>query len=302
MRHRIKTIITAATLVGVIGLSGCFRKPETSCSSQDSLDATTGLIKQELEKEAIAKSKSDDGSRVATDSSIRAAINLLKITIEDIRTTKVDPNSTKKFCTGTAKVVFPLNVIGDADHARSVAQLSSVDSMAEAANVQRAADAFTFPMDFDVQPTDDKKSVYSESDDVGPQLGFFSDVLMFYLAKSKIETRVSAQQQAAQQQLAEQQAAAQQAVQATLESARSDNKLAAQTINATWAGIDATVKEQILDNQRTWVKAKTANCNVQAASASTDPNEREIARLKCDAQANQARTEWLKQYLPKPAE
>jgi len=37
---------------------------------------------------------------------------------------------------------------------------------------------------------------------------------------------------------------------------------------------------------------------VEAAAVSLDQTEQETARLKCDAQANNQRVEWLKQYLP----
>jgi hypothetical protein len=289
-------------LVSAIGLAGCGQGiglgTGTNCTSSDALDTTSKLITDQVEKDALQKSKQSDGSYSVSPSSIRAAISLLKISIDDIRTTKSDPNSTKKFCTGTAKVVFPLNAIDDADRARSIANLNSVSALADTANVQRNADSFSFSIDYDVQPTDDKKSVYAESDSITAQMDFLAEVVESYLLKPALANQAATQQQAQQQQAQAQQAAQQQASQAALLAATADNKLSVQTINATWGAIGADAKTQLVDAERAWIAAKVANCNVQAAAASTDPTDKETARLKCDTAANQARADWLKQYLP----
>ena len=80
--------------------------------------------------------------------------------------------------------------------------------------------------------------------------------------------------------------------------AKADDALSAQTINATWAGLDQATKSRLLDAEHAWIRNKVATCNVQAAASSTDPSVVEATRLRCDASANQQRTEWLKQYLP----
>ena len=245
--------------------------------------------------------KSADGTVFALpESSIRAGINLLTISFTDIRTTRVDPNSTKRFCTGTAKVVFPLNAIQDADTARTAAHMDTVNAIAQAAGVQRGADSFSFPIDFDVQPTDDRKNTFAESSTIDVQTGFLAELIDSYLVKPKIENQLLATQQAQQAQAQQQQALAQQASQAALDQAGAEDKLSAQTVNATWSAIDEATRNQIIDVQRAWVRSKAATCNIQAAGASIDPTDKETARLKCDTAANQERLTWLNQYVPKP--
>jgi uncharacterized protein YecT (DUF1311 family) len=290
--------LALSAIFGAASLSSCDKIQEVTCTSQGSTDVTTQLIKEQIEKAAIAKGKSSDGTTNVPEAAIRAAINLLKIAFEDIRTSKVDPNSTKRFCTANVRVVFPLNAIADADKARSDLSLNTVNDLAEAAGIQRSADSFTFSLDYDVQPTDDKKSIFSESDGVAGPSGFFSEVLVSYLAKSRVEAAAQAQQQAQQQQAQEQEQLNQQARQATLDEATAENKLSTQAISATWTAIDPDTRSQIIDIQRAWIKEKTATCNIQAASTSIDPIEKETARLKCDTASNQQRIEWLKRYLP----
>lgn len=295
-----RAFAVAVSLVSVLGLVSCSKLPggDTGCTSPDALSVTSKLIDDQIEKDVTAKSKQADGSYSVSPSAIRAAIAQLKISIDDIRTTKSDPNSTKKFCAGTAKIVFPINAVDDADKARSMASLNAVSALADTANVQRNADAFTFPIEFDVQPTDDKKSVFVESDSIGGQMDFLAEVLEFDLLKPVLQNQATVQQQALQQQTQLQQQAQQQASQAALAQATADNKLSVQTINAAWQSINADTRSQILDAERAWIAAKAANCNVQAASASTDPTDNETARLKCDTEANGARMQWLKQYMP----
>jgi hypothetical protein len=304
MGYVARALGAVAALTVVASLAGCGQNlglaQETTCTSPDTFAVAAKLVSDQVEKDALAKSKQADGSYAVSPSAIRAAVALLKISIDDVRTTKADPNSTKKFCTGTMKVVFPLNAIDGADKARSMANLTTVSALADTANVQRNADAFTFSADYDVQPTDDRKSVFVESDSIAPQMDFLAEVVGAYLARPILESAAAAQQQAQQQQAQQQQLLTQQASQAALAQATADNKLSIQVINATWSSIGADNRAQLLDAERAWIAAKAADCNVQAAAASTDPTDRETARLKCDTAANQARSDALKQYMPAP--
>lgn len=281
-------------------LAGCDKitQEDVTCGSSSATDVTVSLIKDQIEKDATAKSRQTDGSYNVPISNIRAAINTLKISIDDVRTTKADPNSTKRFCSASAKVVFPVSSITDAERARTLAQASSLSDITDAAKMQRNADYFTFDIDYDVQPTDDRKTIFSESDSIDPQMNALAEIVNASLLRASLESQASAQQQQQQAESDAQKAAAQQAAEATLEQAKADNALSIQMINATWTSIPTDMRSQILDAQRAWLKAKIAQCNIDAASASIDPMEKETARLKCDTTANQNRTTWLKQYVP----
>ncbi|WHO38601.1 DUF1311 domain-containing protein [Sphingobium sp. AP49] len=98
-------------------------------------------------------------------------------------------------------------------------------------------------------------------------------------------TAAAEEQNPAQEQSAHDQAAA-------------DNKLSTQGITAAWNAIDVSRRAEILPLQRAWIKAKDANCSIDAASASLDQVEQDTARLRCDTAANTSRIDWLKQYLP----
>lgn len=269
----------------------------TTCSSTAAVNTTASLVKDQIQKSAIAYARSTPDVPVQ-DAELRAAVNLLKVDLLSIRTTKVDPNSTKRYCEAQARVVAPLNVIADADRVRSLKNAVSVNDAASAASVERGADTFTFNLSYDVQPTDDRTQIYAESDTIGGQAPFFAAVLVDYVEKPRVEAAMVAFQQQQQAQQQAQAQLAQQAEQQALDEAKTENTLSLQSINAAWTSIDPSTRGQIVDAQRAWIKEKTANCRLQAAAASTDPLQVETARVKCDTTANQQREEWLKQYMP----
>lgn len=291
------------SMVGVsICLAGCNKATEVTCSSDSATAAAAKLVSDAIEKSAREGSAITlpDGSqmRLADDSAIRAAVNLLKITISDIRTTKNDPNSTKKYCTGTMKVVTPLSFQADADRTFSLVKYPSVNDQAATAGVQRNADMFTVDFDYSVQPTDDRQSVVAEADNQALHATFFSQIVLAGALRSKVEGLLQQAETLQQQKDAEQAAAQQQVRLADLDQARAENKLSVQSINAAWGNIDHDTRVRIVDVQRAWIKSKDANCRLQAAGASTNPTEVEIARLHCDTTANQGRLDWLRQYGP----
>lgn len=49
------------------------------------------------------------------------------------------------------------------------------------------------------------------------------------------------------------------------------------------------MRQRVLPMQRAWIKRKDAECKIEAANTSTDPTEREAARLQCQARFNNQR-------------
>jgi uncharacterized protein YecT (DUF1311 family) len=286
------------TLIGAVAavLASCSSAKPVACTSESAQAPAVSIVKEQLERAIDKKVKGEDGTRAIGLSKIRAAIAELAITIEDIRTSKVDPNSTKRFCTGTLKVRFSADALSSADQARSLAGYNSVDDLADSAEVERQADSFTTPVDFNVQPTDDGEKVFAQLESGKNMLDFAAELLASSLLKSSVEDAHREQQVAADAQTAAQNAALAEQKQANLNSAKTENQLAVQTINAAWQAVPRAARARLLPLQRAWIKKKDAECRVEAASASLDPSEREVARLACDTRAAGERTSWLAQY------
>ncbi|QPI75375.1 DUF1311 domain-containing protein [Sphingobium sp. Cam5-1] len=294
VRSVVGLLLASACLAGCGNVGSPFGE-KLSCSSAAGQDTTISIIKDEVEKTIFAGSQEAYGA-VISKSKIRAALDQIKFLIEDVRTSKEDPNSTKKFCTGKLKIVFPDAMITDADKTRELQGVNKVSELADNSGAEREANAFTMDIDFNVQPTDDGEKVYSELENADAAPTFVSAILGGHLGYKMVQQ--SHQQEQQQTQLAEQQeqAALTEQKQATLGEAKAEFDLSTQTINAIWGSIPSDQRDQILSLQRAWIKKKTADCKVEAAQASLDPAERESTRLRCEARMNNERSGQLRRF------
>lgn len=287
-------------LVAGLCLSGCGNSgnpfaEKLGCGSQSGQDTTISIIKEQVEKRVFASSENDYGA-VISKSKIRAALEQVKILIEDVRTSKEDPNSTKKFCTGKLKLVFPEAMIGDADKTRSLQEQNSISEYADNNGVERDANAFLMDIDFNVQPTDDGEKVYAELENADAAPAFVSAILGAHLGYRAVQQAHQQEQQQTQLAEEQEQAALTEQKQANLGEAKAENDLSNQTINAIWGAIPTEQRDQLLPLQRAWIKKKAADCKIEAAQASLDPAERESARLHCEARMNNERSGQLRRF------
>ena len=275
--------------------TGC-DKQTVACRTEDAQDPVLAIAREQVEKAASTQVRGESGNRPVSLSKIRAAVGQLGFSMADIRTSKEDPNSTKRFCVGTLKIRFPANALEDADQARESAGLPLVSDLADDGGIDRNADVFDAEIEFNVQPTDQGDKVFAKTESGQNLFRFAGEVLASSLLKASIaeaqrETRL------AQQQAAASEAAAQQESQsATLDLAKNENQLATQQINALWGSIPNRTRAQLQPLQRAWVRKKEADCRLEAAGASLDPDEVETARLGCDTRFTQERARWLEPY------
>lgn len=293
--------VAAGLLTAVLG--GCDRKPaaalaaDAGCTSPSAQAVIADLIRDQLEKGAVLDLRDEDGTLLASRSSIRAAVAQISVTLNDIRTSREDPDSTKRFCTAVLRMGFPSQNLAEAELALETTGSQSLSELADAQNIDRAANVFSTELDFAVQPTDDRQKIFGELEDADSTLAFFKDVVVAHLASADIQNAQSAaaREQAEQARLESEASAAANAV--TLADAKAEYGLAEQLINATWQNIDAETRSTLLTAQRAWIKRKAADCNLEAAGYSTDPTEREASRLSCDTRLTTERTQQLQRFV-----
>ena len=284
-------------LLAVTGLASCdkFTGSASSCTSEDAKSVTVSLIKDQIIK--LVKVRNSDGSEQLSSSKVRAALSELQLSLDDIRTSKNDPNSTKKFCMGTIKLVAPANVVTDAEEARQLAGEGTLTALADASDVEANANVFTAPLEFNVQPTDDGQKIFASLENGTSALKFFAELVVDDLLYSTVRDAKAQEQQQQQAQAAAQQSALAEQQAANLEEAKTENKLATQNINAVWAGIPSSTRGQMLNLQRAWGRKRNADCRVEASTTSTDPAEVELNRLKCDTRMQNERASALRPYM-----
>lgn len=281
---------------GALFLSGCGLQP-VDCASENARSTIAGIVTEQLEKQTRVAVTGEDGAPVVSSSKIRATVAQIKILFDDVRTTKKDPDSTKRFCEGTMKIALPLGMLSDSQKSREALEMSTIKVLTEGVGFEQNANVFSHSISFNVQPTDDKKKIFGEIEDSGSQFAAMGEIIGAHLLLSNIQAQQQsavATQQAEQAALAEQTAAQSKA---ELEMAVGENKLATQSINEVWRAMPDYSRAELLDIQRAWIKKKTADCNIKAAETSIEPSAKEIARLRCDTEVTNLRSTELRQYL-----
>lgn len=198
------------------------------------------------------------------------------------------------FAKGPSRSPFP-PTLQKAEQARSAVGLGTITQLADASDIDREADSFEDKIEYDVQPTDNGDKVFSETNSGAPIINLVSEIVSASLIEPTVQQAAVAEQEAKQAQQAQQDAALAQQKAANLNSARTDDQLASQQILAVWRALPAEVRSKLLPLQRAWAQKKDADCKVEAANASTDPEEMETARLNCDVRETRERTDALEQ-------
>lgn len=286
----IRFLFLGAALV----LGACQKQP-VECSATSAGEPVIKIVKEQIERDTLNRTRSDSGQNISK-SKVRAAIAQLSIMLEDVRTAREDPNSTKRFCEATLKIRFPAGLIDDADQARQIAGLSSVSDLADKGDIERSADSFSVPIQFNVQPTDDGSKVFAETESGNNVFEFAGELLASGLLKYDIEqqqrdaTNAQVAASAAEHEAVDEQRSA------SVSAAKTDNQLAIQTIAALWRSLTTDVRSRLAPAQKAWIRKKDADCRVEAAATSTEPSEVEVARLICDTRMQNDRTSWLSQF------
>ena len=296
-------IVLHTTLLAFVLLSGC-SKGSVDCSGEASFAAVIPLVQEKIDQKTRDRVRAANGNQPIATSRVRAAVRQANFTIVDVRTTQQDPNSTRRFCVGRLKV-------NDPSRGASRKPIADVRPPVSAPwfNWRKAATSTVMValssrrLRYNVQPTDDGNRIYAELEEADGVANFFAEAFAFYLLRPVVEqARIEEDRQAAeqrrleQQQQQEQEAALSEQRAAILQQARSENRLSEQTINAIWRSIPPDTRSQLLEMQRAWLRRRVADCRVEAASASTQPQEREAARLRCDTRMTNDRIGYLRQF------
>jgi uncharacterized protein YecT (DUF1311 family) len=293
---RTKSLFTLA--FASIALASCSAFSETNCSDDSSKGALESAIREGLEKVALERAQDDDGNYLISASSVRASVAKVKLILEDIRTTKEDPDSTKRFCTGTLKIVFSPETFKSADAARELLGLPKIANAIDDAEMDKGADYLKGSLDYSVQPTDDGEKVFAEFERSDGKLDIFGEVVAASLLRDRIENKIRVEKQEAELARKQEEEAVQAMLNAGLEAAVAQRKASQEAIGVVWNSIDADVRKQLLAQQRAWIKQKDAACRVEGLQYSTEPTEQKTAEANCQARENNNRANQLSGYIP----
>lgn len=171
-------------LVLGVSLNACQTK-KVDCSNEEGLSNVIAVLTKDVEQEIKSTNPT------VTLSAIRAAINNLGFSIQEVRTSKQDPNSTKVFCEAAFVANIPVNVIEDAEEAMKKAGYDSNVELALEENgfeiSSASANSYQAVISYNLQPTDDGKSILSRIDEGKIQVvNAIHDLIMWSMAKNEL--------------------------------------------------------------------------------------------------------------------
>jgi uncharacterized protein YecT (DUF1311 family) len=284
-------------------LTACSNAVEVECGGDATIAAFEEMLQKSLE-DSVRSQLDSEGSIDGYDSSkLRSGTRQIKVSLQDVRTVKDDPDSSRKFCSARVELKLPNNVIEAANSARSLAELSDVKKLAHQHRIERSGDKYGRELEYSIQPTDDGTKIIAETDEDSSLFSFLAELFASYLLSEEVQNRAIeadklAADEAREAKLAEEEAdaALNESALANLNEAKVENRMAVQRINAVWSAIPKGTKGRLLELQRAWIRKTTAQCKVEAAGTSEISAEREATRLRCETRSQLQRARQLEQF------
>ncbi len=277
------------------GAAGCTKTKYAECGSPEAKKVIDKLFKEELEYSVQNEldSQKQLGSYDSTE--LEDAVQRLNISLDDVRTSRDDPDSDRYSCSATLKLDIPDRVEKEANETRAMAEMVNVRKLANRYKMKRKGQNYTTDFDYFIQPTDDGKKLVAELDDDAPSMKFLGEVLASYLLSDEIREEKIAQDQAEaaeekkkrdkeraeQEREREVDEAFNAEASADLAAAKADRKLASDRIGAVWLAMPKDIQQQLDARHSSWVRSMKAKCKLEAAGTDIRKAKREAKELDC---------------------
>jgi hypothetical protein len=310
-----RKLILLGTIASTVLLAACDNKPDTviarqpgaadkSCSSPLALQIITQLFVENAEKVARGENKGISEEKRLDLAKIRALAGEIKYSLEDVLTTKNDPNSSKKFCEATLSLVLPNSTIANANEKRKSVNQSLIKTVAEDASFKVDGDKYSLKLSYNVQPTDDGKKIYVELENSEPFYLVVNTAVIWAAlnipsssngSSSSIQKAVVASTSPATSPT--QASTTEGAPKSELALVNEDYASAEHDINFLWKSLPKAIRDENLEAQKAFNAEKELVCSKEAKAAG-DGDRFEIARNKCWARMYRARIPELKKLIP----
>lgn len=288
---------------------------KAECNAEQSRQLVTELLSKNLNQTGLASIKqmiTNDGVDLDL-VKFKAVVQQIKFELVDVRTNRADQETTKKFCQASLNISIPSNAINDANSARAIYQEMDLQKLAILSDLELTGSSLRYELEYSVQPTDDGQKIYAEVQNADVPLEFVNQVILDALQKPlRLAEQREAQQTEQQYALEEQRLAAEQAAlqaQQTAERQAIQNAYqnlqqqefaqrldsANNKMNAVWNSTSKRVRDQLLAEQRIWLKKRDLECRLNSEDA--QPDLREITRLRCEAEVTNQRIGVLQQMI-----
>ena len=302
----------------LLGLSGCDKISTISentvkCGDDSSLQLVQSLLEDSTQSR-VKSIASNEG--VLTDSAgLRANTSKIHFTLEDIRTSQTDPNSTKVFCVAALSTTLDSELIERANFVTNYYEQSNLSEKAFQQDIDMDGNTIKYSLEYSIQPTDDGVNIYGQLQNGSELIDFIGTAVVNAIQKSSVQAIKARQQKADVENaiaekiaLEEEYLIAQAEAIASLESANELATISAEQakskatmdykrneLNTLWNTASAEIKESLAASQKEWVKERDELCIARAREG--EAARQEIIRMECVTEIISERYYHLKEYI-----
>lgn len=259
------------------------KKGVTERFSQDVTERAHNRVKELIANEDITV---DMGK-------LRSALQHITFNVLNVRTNHSDPNSNKKYCVTEFVVKIPESIIKDADTSRAVMEETNVAQTAVLSDLKFENNQLSRELEYWIQPTDDGQKMFIHLENADGLSLFLADVVIDALLKSARQNAVEVAQQEEMKRIAEENATVEAYQALLLTEAKAKIDQANEHLNLVWNATSKDVRDALLAEQKIWLKKRELECKLNSSAA----EHSEVARLNCEAQMTQQRTNELRHKI-----
>jgi hypothetical protein len=182
-----KSIIAAAGVAVLV--SGCLGSKQIECGDEAAVSTFKSLMLEGIEDGVKADVQKGVGATgFAWDpAKARALISRLNVGVEDVRTIKKDPESTKRLCSASLIISGPSEMFENANKVRASVGYKDLLTFANSLDLKYEAGKTSQEVEYSAQPTDDGKKVFVESARNNKSIMFAVELVSGNLLKPLVE-------------------------------------------------------------------------------------------------------------------
>ncbi|TCM62821.1 uncharacterized protein DUF1311 [Acinetobacter calcoaceticus] len=281
-------------------MTGCDKVKSLAGKDVKCDDETTKTIVVEAFNKSLSEAADErvkelvETENIALDrAKLRAVMQQITFNVTNVRTNNSDPNSKKEYCATEFVVKLPDQMVKDANAARKLYDETDVAQAAILTDISLVANELKKELEYFVQPTDDKKTVYVQLENADVLTSFVRNVAVDSLLKTARQNSIDAANQEEMKRVADENATAQAYQSVLIAEAKSNLDKANVNINLVWNATTKDVRNQLIDEQKIWLKKRELECKLN----STETDNPEVARLNCEASMTAQRTQELRQKI-----
>ena len=313
-------LAVAVSLPILIGLNACDKSINVvsdntvKCGDESSLELVKSLLEDNTQ--SYVKNIANNEDVVIDGSALRASTSQIKFNLEDVRTSKTKPNSTKIFSVAALSTVLDSETINRANFVNDYYGQADIHEKAFQQDIDMDGNVISYSIEYSIQPTDDGSNIYGQLQNGSELIDFISTEIVNSLQKNYVQAMKTQEQkddierevserkamEAEAEVIAEAEAIADAEATNELVNVSTEKAKAKATMdfkrnefNELWSSASTETRESLAEGQKEWVVERDEICLSRAQEA--EVAWQEVVRMECISELLGDRYYQVKEYI-----